>query len=175
MSATLDISESNGAGESVTHAIHNFVLGDTDEPNMFPSSDHDVAHGANSYEKWIRLYVSNLPDGEKLSNLRVWVTGNLRSGDVLKTNVRTSGYSAASYATPVTTTSTVATQDMPTSEPDSANLGISGSLSTVLTGTDPWTPVYSDYLVVQLQTSAVGAGATIRDLVLHLAYDAAPA
>lgn len=166
MAATVELCESNGATPDITHAIHNLIFGDTDSPNLFPSSDYDVAHGANSYEKWIRLHVTAMGGSTKVKNLRVWVTGRMIGSDALKTNARTSSYGgAASYATPTTSASTVATQDMPASEPNSANLGIGGSLSGEITAAG-----YSDYLVIQLQTDSASAD-TARDLVLHVAYD----
>lgn len=169
MAATVVLSETNGVGATVTDDIRNCAFGDTDAPNLFPLANYDISFGTNSYEKWIRLKVTSLGGSTSVSNLRVWITGELRSGDGIKTNARTSGYGgAATYTTPTTSTSTVATQTMPTAEPATANLGIGGSLSGSLTAAG-----YSDYLVMQLQTAAAAGAGTYRNLVLHVAYDEA--
>lgn len=151
--ATVEISESNGAGETVTDGVSNINFGDTDAANLDPTQ-YPISPGNNSYEKWERLHVSANPDGNTIDNIRVYISSgtNPQNNATLKTNCTTSGYSQASYSTPVKTTSTVATNDMPTSEPGSANLGIGGSLSGSITSTG-----YSDYCVMQCQ---VGSGAT---------------
>jgi len=53
------------------------------------------------------------------------------------------------YVQPIKTTSTQATQAMPTSEP-AENLGISGALGNSITSV----PSYSDYLIMQVQTTS---------------------
>ena len=94
----------------------------------------------------------------KVKDIKVWYTGTLSGSDSLLTNARTTSYGgAATYATPVNTTSSKATQSMPSSAPGTANLGISGSLAGELTATGT-----SDYLVMQLNVhSATTAGATL--------------
>ena len=72
----------------------------------------------------------------KIKDLKIWYSGSLSGSDALKTNARTSSYGGAeTYATPVKTTSSVATQTMPNTAPASANLGIGGSLTGELTTT----------------------------------------
>ena len=167
MAASVEISESNTVSETVTDGVVNLAFSpSTDGPNLFPLTSHTITGGNNSYEKWVRVHLIDKGGSTKIENLRVWMTGVWDADDDLKTNARTSGYSSASFATPTTTTSTVATQTMPTTEPATANLGIGGSLSGTLTTND----TYSDYLVIQVQTDATSDD-TFYNLVLHMRYD----
>ena len=148
MAATVEISESNGAGTTVTDGISNSNMGNTDAANLDPVA-FPVTQGANTYIKYQRVHVSNLGTSSKIDNLQVWRTGALGGAAVHITNARTTSYAgAASYATPVATAIGFA-QTMPSSDPAAANLGIGGSLTGSLTATG-----YSDYLVHQIQTNA---------------------
>lgn len=164
MAATVEISETNGAGATVTDGITTSGWGSSDGANLDPVA-YPITPGNNSYEKWQRFHVTAMGGSSKIDNLQVWRTTALGGAAVHKTNARTSSYGgAATYATPVATASTVATQTMPTSAPGSANLGIGGSLTGSFTATG-----YSDYLVHQIQTNAADtAGATTT---MHYQYD----
>lgn len=160
MAATVEIDEQNGTSPgSTTHGISNSNFGSTDAANLVAASNPIVA-GQNSYEKYQKLDVTAMGGSTQIDDIRVyWPSGSfpIGVGTYVKTNCRTSGYSSASYATPVTTTSTVATQNLATSDPAAANLGIGGSLSGALTATGQ-----SDYAVFQVQTnSSDTAGSTI--------------
>jgi hypothetical protein len=149
MAATVEIDEYNGAGETVTHGISDTDMGSTDAANLDPVAN-PVVPGENTYEKWQKFHVSAMGGSSQIDNLKVWRTGALGGSAIHVTNARTSSYGGAeTYAQPVATDSSVATQAMPTSEPGSANLGIGGSLSGALTNTGS-----SDYLVHQIQTDA---------------------
>ena len=147
--ATVEICESNGASETVTHNISNTNMGSADSANL-DAAANPITAGQNSYEKWQRFHVTAMGGSSEIKNLKVWRTGSLGGSAVHKTNARESSYGgAATYATPTASASTVATQTMPTSEPAGANLGIGGSLTGSLTAAG-----YSDYLVHQIQTDA---------------------
>jgi len=147
--ATVEISESNGAGETVTNNITDSDMGSVDTANLNPTNESIIA-GENSFEKWQRFHVTAMGGSSKVDNLKVWRTGALAGSTAHETNAREASYGgAATYATPTDSTSTVATQAMPTSEPTGANLGIGGSLTGELTAVG-----YSDYLVHQLQTNS---------------------
>ncbi|MDE1867016.1 MAG: hypothetical protein KGI08_04805 [Thaumarchaeota archaeon] len=149
MAATVEISETNGAGATVTDGISNSNMGSTDAANLDPVAN-PVAPGGNTYEKYQRIHVTNMGGSSSIQNLQVWRSGALGGAAVHKTNARTTTYGgAATYATPVSTASTGATQTMPTSAPGAANLGIGGSLTGTLTAVG-----YSDYLIHQIQTNA---------------------
>ena len=149
MAATVEICESNGAGETITHNITDTDMGSTDAANLDPVA-YPVTPGNNTYEKWQRVHVTAMGGSSAIDNLQIWRTSALGGSALHKTNARTSTYGGAeTYATPIATDSTVATQTMPSADPAAANLGIGGSLSGQLTSAG-----YSDYLIHQIQTDA---------------------
>ena len=164
MAATVEIDESNGAGETVTHGISNSNMGSSDSANL-DATANPVTPGNNTFEKWQRFHVTNMGGSSSIDNLKVWRVGALGGSAVHKTNARESSYGGAqSYAQPVATDSSIATQAMPTSEPTGANLGIGGSLSGALTDVG-----YSDYLIHQIQTDSGDVAGSSS--VLHFQYD----
>lgn len=156
MAATIEICESNGAGETITHSITNTNMGNTDAVNLDPTA-YPVTPGAYTYAKYQRIHCTNLGGSSAINNLKVWRTGALGGAAVHVTNARTSAYGGAkAYAQPVKTAISGVDQTMPTSVPATANLGIAGDLTSSLTGAG-----YSDYLVHQIQTNAADiAGST---------------
>lgn len=156
MAATVEICESNGAGETVTHNISNTNMGSTDAANLTTTS-YPITPGTRSYIKYQRFHVTAMGGSSSVKNLKVWRSGALSGLDSHVTNARTSSYGGAlTYATPVDTAVTGVDQTMPTSEPSSANLGIGGSLTGELTSAG-----YSDYLGHQLVVdSGTTAGTT---------------
>ena len=163
MAATIQIDESNGAGEVQTTNITNSNMGSTDAANLNPVT-YPVIPGNNTYEKYQRMHVTAMGGSSSIQNLQIWRTGALGGAAVHKTNARTAAYGgAATYTTPVTTTSSY-TQTMPSANPGAANLGIGGTLAGALTTTG-----YSDYLVHQIQSNAADtAGSTST---LNYQYD----
>lgn len=157
MAATVEIDERNGApAGTLTHNITNSNMGSTDAVNVDPVAN-PVVPGANTYEKFQQVHVTAMGGSSQINNLKIWRTGALGGTAVHLTNARLSSYGGApSYATPVATASSLATQTMPSSVPATANLGIGGSLTGALTATGS-----SDYLVHQIQTNAADtAGST---------------
>jgi hypothetical protein len=158
MSATVEIDEANGAGESLTHNITNSNMGAVDSVNLDPVAN-PITPGQRTYIKYQKIHVTAMGGSSKINKLKVWRTGSLGTGGTHAhvTNARESGYAGAlSYATPTQSAVTDVTQAMPTSEPSGANLGIGGSLSGSLTGTGS-----SDYLGHQITTdSSAVAGST---------------
>lgn len=156
MAATLTMAESNGAGETITDNPANTNMGDTDAAALDPLA-YPITPGNNTYEKYQRIKVSNMGGSSQIKNLKIWRTGALGGSAVHVTNARTSSYAQKTYATPVKTDSTQATQAMPTDVPASANLGIGGALNGIITTATS----YSDYLVHQIQTDVADvAGST---------------
>lgn len=160
MAATVQINEFNTVSETKTANITNSNMGSVDSPNL-DAVANPIAAGDNSFEKWQKMEVTNMGGSSKIDNLKVWRTTALGSYASHKTNARTTSYGGAeTFATPTASTSTVATQEMPDSEPSGANLGIGGSLSGALTAAGS-----SDYLVHQIQTTSdavAGASCTMN-------------
>lgn len=164
MAATVEIDEANGAGETLTHNITNTNMGSTDTVNLDPVAN-PVVPGNNTYEKWQKIHVTGMGGSSAIDNLKIWRTSALGGSATHLTNARESTYGGAeTYATPVATSSSVATQTMPTTEPTGANLGIAGSLSGQLTAIGS-----SDYLVHQVQTN--GADTAGSTSTLNYQYD----
>lgn len=161
MSAIVEIDEQNGAAENpvLTHNIGNSNMGSSDSSNLNPV-ENPIAAGGNSYEKWQLLHVIDMGTSSKINNIRVWRTGSLGTGAIHETNARTKGYiGAAPYLTPTSSVSLMANQDMPNDVPDSANLGIDGSLGGALT-----TPGYSDFLIHQIQTTPKALSGSVTSI-----------
>jgi hypothetical protein len=149
MAATVSVAETNGAGATVTAAITNTNMGNTDAVNLDPVA-YPVTPGERTYAKYQRLNVTNLGGSSAIQNLKIWRTSALGGSATHVTNARTSAYAgAASYAEPVKTAISGSDQAMPTSAPATANLGIGGALNGTLTATG-----YSDYLIHQIITDA---------------------
>lgn len=158
MSATIEIDEANGAGETVTHNITNSNMGSADEVNTDPVAN-PIAPNTRTMIKYQKMHVTAMGGSSKIDNLKVWRTGALGVGGTHDhlTNARLAAYGGAlAYATPVRTAVTGVDQAMPTSVPATANLGIAGSLTGNLTGAGS-----SDYLGHQIVTDASAtAGST---------------
>jgi len=156
MAATMEICESNGAGETITHNITNANMGNVDAASLDPVA-YPVTPGNNTYEKFQRFHVTAMGGSSKIDNLQVWRTGALGGSATHLTNARTSSYAGAlAYATPDTTEAATSTQTMPSADPAAANLGIGGSLTGALTATG-----YSDYLNHIIKTNVADvAGST---------------
>lgn len=156
--ATLEICESNGAGETVTHNITNTNMGSNDSSNL-NTATYPITAGNRSFVKYQRFHVTAMGGSSKIDNLKVWRTGSLGTGGTHQhlTNARITSYAGAiTYATPVASAVTNVDQAMPTSEPASQNVGIGGSLTGDLVAIG-----YSDYIAHQLTTdSSATAGST---------------
>jgi hypothetical protein len=148
MAATVEICESNGAGETVTHNITDTDMGNQDSATVDPVA-YPITPGNNSYEKFQRIHVTAMGGSSKIDNLQIWRTGALGGSATHITNARTSSYAQVTYATPDTTEAAQSTQAMPTADPAAANLGIAGSLTGALTAAG-----YSDYLNHIIKTNA---------------------
>ena len=164
MAATVQINEFNTVDETETANITNSNMGSSDAVNLV-AADYPVVPGENTYEKYQKIEVTAMGGSSKIDNLKIWRTTALGGSAVHLTNARETSYGGAeSFATPVATDSTPATETMPTTEPTDANLGIGGALAAELTAAGS-----SDYLVHQIQTDAgdvVGASCT-----MHYQYD----
>ena len=154
LTATFDFAESNGAGATVTNSISNLNFGNTDAPNIVPASN-PVTAGNNSYEKWFRGHFSGTYSS--ISNLKFYKSaGAYVTGESIVAEVN------ASYATPVATTSIVATSAVPT------------SLGTALAPTAPGaSPDYSGYIIMQLQTTVSTPPGNVNTKTFTLQYDEA--
>jgi len=147
MPAQVEIDESNGPLETITHNIGNANMGDLDLHDMDPTS-HPIVPGNYSMAKYHRIHVVNMNTSTKVDDIRIWQTGSMSGSTQHFTNLKTSAYGGAmAYAQPVAVAITGVNQIIPSALPPSANLGIGGSLSGSFSA-----PGFSDYFVHQLLT-----------------------
>jgi len=152
MSATFRWSESNTVSETVTDTLSNVNFGNADSPNLTPASN-PIAAGQNSFEKWVRGKFSGA--FTSIANLRFWKSaGSYVTGESIKAAVN------ATFGTPVSTTSAVATVAVPVTE------------GTALVPTAPVTnPDYSGYITMQLQTTVSTPPGAVNQKMMTLKYD----
>lgn len=175
MGATVQLAETNGpSGSSVeTVDIANINFGSNDSAELAPSSYPIIAKtDGHAFEKWLRLYISDMGTSSQIDNLKIWLSnlgGGWKAGEGLSTNMRTSVYTAASYPAggPIETNSVDADQVTPESEPAGPNLGISGSLSGQITSA----PNYSDWCVLQLDVTASTPAGSLNQKTLTMQWD----
>jgi hypothetical protein len=110
-------------------------------------TSYPVTAGNNSYEVWLRAHFTGT--FTTISNLQFWKSDSNTDTGI---SIKWDGSGNTVYATPINTTSTVATTSMPTSDPGTANVSIAGSLGGSLSAAG-----YSDYAVMQLQTTVAAA------------------
>lgn len=175
MAATVYVAETNGPQASSIETVDpsNLNMGSVDEAELDPSSNPITAQAdGHSFEKWLRLQVANLGDSSLVDNVKVWVSslgGGWKSGEGMSCNLRTSAYSAASYASggPVETDSSVATEAMPETEPTGPNVGISGALSGQVTVA----PAYTDWIVLQLDVDETTPAGAVNQKTITFQWD----
>lgn len=166
--ATVHIAESNGAGETVTDNITNLNLVSVDSSSASASAN-PVTAGNRSYQKWIRYELHAINDSNKIDNFQVWMTpAPSTTGVSYVTNLQTASPPNDAYQTPATADEdgTLTDQSMPTSDPGSWNIGVSGA-NTGLTSNG----THSDYIVVQLVTTGSTPPGNLPQKTFHFQYD----
>lgn len=155
MAATLNMIQSNGAGNTLTNVgssgnAWNYQNADVATPATYAANP--IVFGNNSFEVWLRAMFLGVFN--EIRDLRMWLSTNFSPATGLL--LRFKGIQQI-YLTPGAGTSSVATSSMPTADPGSANISIGGNLSgSIITSSG-----MSDYIVTQLQTTvAAPAGDT---------------
>ena len=164
--AVVEIDESNGELDNIqlTHNITNSNMGAVDAPNL-DSLAYPIIAGERSFAKYQRFHCTDLGGSTRIQNLKIWRTGSFGgANDRLICNLRTSSYVQIAYAQPVRTAIDNVNQDVPTSEPSTANLGIGGALSGFLSAIG-----FSDFFVQQLYTDSTTVNGSTY--TLHYQYD----
>ncbi len=157
MAATFEWSESNGASETVTDNISNLNFGSTDSPNLTPST-YPIVAGNNSYEKYIRAKFSGT--FTEISNMKFWKSaGAYKTGEAIKAAAN------VSYSTPTSSTSSVATSDVPESEATALSIQSSAGTSTITS------PGYTKYICLQLQTTSSTPAGAVNTKTFTFQYD----
>lgn len=163
MAATVEIDESNGGTETITHNITNSNYGSVDSVNLVAATN-PITAGQNSFEKWQRWHVTAMGGSVSIRNLKFFSTAPSANtshhfnGHTSEATYDSANHKQTVYAAPATT-STRTPEAVVTSAPGTANMGIAGDLTGELTATG-----FSDYLLSQIRTtgSAV-AGTTLTN------------
>jgi hypothetical protein len=166
MSATYNWAQTYGSSGSETTSdlgasgnLFNFK--DADDATAANYSSNPVVAGTNSYEVWLRAHFTGTFN--EIDNLQFWMSTDFDPNTGLSVK-----YTAdqESYVTPVKTESTIADTAVPTSDPGTANVTIDGELSGSLEEAG-----YSDYIVLQLQTTTSAASGDTSLAVFTCQYD----
>jgi hypothetical protein len=153
MAATIELDESNGSSEVLSHAVASLAMGTIDATGMVPgATGARQTPGSNGMAKMLRLHLTALGGGLGVANVRVYCDPSV-SGWSLFANAHTvqGTYDAkklTAYLAPSVVTTDVPNA-LPVADPGSPNLGIAGSLSGTLAAVG-WT----DYLRIQLRAAA---------------------
>ncbi len=172
MAATVAMSESNGAGQTVTDSISNMNFGSTDGPNLNTALHPIRTSIPRSFSKYFRVLLVSLGGSTFINDLRVWKSGgvynnsdNIRSGGLTTLNQTAQGYITPDNLIQIAT----GNPTLPTADPLAQNLGIAGFNNSVdkhmPTDTGGTLPARSNYFVQQFEinfggTSALGACST---------------
>lgn len=159
MSAIFQFSESNGAIETGHDGITNINFGSNDSYNLNPST-YPIVRNTNSYAKYIRgLFTGTWT---QISNMKFWKS----AGDYVTGGTIKAGFNV-SYATP----SKVDTGDsnIPVSEPSQNVNSFEGNL-TIDYGASGVSG-YTDYIRLQLQTTASNPAGTVNQKTFTMQYD----
>jgi len=158
MVATFSWKEYNGSEQTESTPTHlHFVS--IDQANADAASNPIVA-GTHSYEKWLKGDFSGT--FTKIDNIKFWKS----AGDYITGETITWNGSVTTYSTPVNAQSTIATDPVPTTQPESANVSINGSLTGSLTA-----PGKTDFIVLQKHIESTVAPGQTNQLTFSLSYD----
>ena len=123
-------------------------------------TSYPITAGNNSYEVWLKGHFT--ASFNKVQNAKFWKSsGGPDTGVTLKWN----GVTTA-YVTPVTANSSIATTDAPTASPGSANVSFNGDLGGSITAAG-----FSDFVVLQMQTTTAAAAGDTSTYTFTLTYD----
>ena len=121
---------------------------------------YPVTAGNNSYEVWLKGHFTDTFN--KVQNVQFWQSsGGPDSGIAFKW----CGVTTA-YVTPVTTASTVATADVPTTSPGTANVSFAGDTGGSITAAG-----FSDFITLQMQTTTAAAAGDTSTFTYTMTYD----
>jgi len=161
MAATVSIRVNTGASagtESNTVTGIDLISADNATNSLDNRQANPITAGDQSYEKWLTAKVDVAPDNY-VENFQVWGDGNVQTETTLFVGVTSTG------ATPTNSDSTVATNDYTTYT--------SGNKfawhATQMTGIGSTT----DFLVLQLDTSASATAGNWTQETMNYSYDEA--
>lgn len=123
-------------------------------------TSYPITAGNSSYEVWLRGHWTGTFN--QIQNLQFYKSsGTLEDGVTIEWEGE-----ETTYATPVSSGSTVATTAIPESDPGTANVSIGGELTGSLS-----TAGFSDYVVLQLNTTTATPSGDTNTYTFTLQYD----
>jgi hypothetical protein len=119
-----------------------------------------IPAGNNSFEVWLQGHFSG--SFNYIYDLRFWMSTDFspNTGLVVKANSV-----QQAFAQPTSASSSIATSTIGTSDPGTANVSIGGSLNSSLSSSG-----YTDYIVLQLQTTTAAAAGDTSLATFSLSY-----
>ena len=166
MAATFNWAQTYGASPGTATDLgasgNLFNFKDADDATAANYTSNPITAGNNSYEVWLRMHFTD--SFNKIDNLQFWMSTDFSPNTGL--SVKWKGNNAGAYQTPTKVTSTVADGAVPTSDPGTANVSIGGNLAGNLTSAG-----YSDYIVLQLQTTTSAAAGDTSLAIFTGQYD----
>ncbi len=141
-----------------------FNFKNADDATASNYASYPVTPGNPSYEVWIRAHFTST--FSSIDNLQFWMSTDFSPNTGL--SVKYKANNVGSYVTPINTTSSIATTAIPTADPGTANVSIGGSLTGALVAAG-----YSDYIVLQVQTTGSAPSGDSSLAIFTLQYDEA--
>ncbi len=123
-------------------------------------STYPVPAGSNSYEVWLQGHFTGT--FSSIYDLRFWMSTDFSPNTGLVIKVKSD---QQSYGQPTNATSSIATTTIGTSDPGTANVSVAGSLTSSLS-----TSGYTDYIVLQLQSTVVAPAGDTSLATFSLSY-----
>jgi len=123
-------------------------------------TSYPISAGNNSYEVWLKGHYTGTFN--KVQNAKFWKSNGGPDDGI---SIKWAGTTTA-YDTPVTTGSTLATADVPTASPGSANVSFGGDLGGSITAAG-----FSDFIIMQMQTTTAAAAGDTSTYTFTLTYD----
>lgn len=162
MAATFGWSQSNGAGETVTDLgtsgnLFNFKNYDSAVAADYTS--YPITAGNSSFDVYLRAKFTDTFN--KIDNIQFWMSTDFSPNTGLSVTMAANNHA---YATPSATDN--GHSAVPTSDPGTANVSIGGQLTGSLTASG-----YSDYIILQLDTTVSAAAGDTSLATFTLQYD----
>jgi hypothetical protein len=122
---------------------------------------HPIPAGNPSFEVWLQGKFDGLFTA--IYDLRFWMSTNFISATGLTVKAKTN---QVAYNAPTNATSSYAVTTLGTSDPGTANVSVGGSLTSSLTSSGG----YTDYIVLQLQTTAAATAGDTSQATFSMSY-----
>ena len=173
MAATFEFDESNGVGETVTHARTETNWKNIDDSTTAYSSSA-IAAGNNSFDKWQYGHFSGTFN-QISAGLWAHTATAFGAGLTLKASpTMTTDANRLAYATPSTTTNANLSYDATAVTAIASGkvvwFGATGPAAVGKAATMTTNPCYTNYLTTQLQTTTSAAAGDTASVTLTLQY-----